>query len=376
MRCFATVAAGLEQVLTGELTALGMREIERRPGGIAFTGERRDLYRACLTLRTATRVMVELAHFNSHTHDRLYAGVRRIPWEEWLGPDWTLAVDCRLGGHNQWIDHSGFTVLRIKDALCDRLRDLTGRRPDIDKERPEVRVHARIDYNRATIFLDAAGSPLHKRGWRVAGHPAHLRETLAAGIVLLSGWDRRSPLFDPLCGSGTLLIEGALLAANIAPGIAGKRSFACQRWLDFDAGLWGSLVEEARTAVQRDGLPIIAGSDRDPRAVAAARANAKAAAVGDLITVEQRAIEAAHPPPGPGTLLTNPPYGERLGEGADLAPLYAALGTLLKQRCKGWRAFVLAGSKELTAALHLKATRRYPLRNGPIDCRLLHYDLY
>jgi len=376
MRCFATVATGLEEILAGELTALGVREVERRPGGLAFTGERRDLYRACLGLRTATRVMVELADFNSHTHDRLYAGVRRIPWEEWIGPDRTLAVDCRLGSHNQWIEHSGFTVLRVKDALCDRLREATGRRPNIDKERPDVRVHARIDYNRAAIYLDAAGAPLHKRGWRVASHPAHLRETLAAGIVLLSGWDRRSPLFDPLCGSGTLLIEGALIAANIAPGLAGKRAFACQRWHDFDAALWQELREEARAAILRDDLPAIAGSDRDPRAVAATRANAKAAGVGEIVIVAQCPIDKAQPPTGAGTLLTNPPYGERLGEGADLAPLYAALGTLLKQRCKGWRAFILAGSKELTAALHLKATRRYPLRNGPIDCRLLQYDLY
>ncbi|MGD2063393.1 MAG: THUMP domain-containing protein [Nitrospirota bacterium] len=376
MRCFATAAGGLEEVLTGELSVLGMREVERRPGGVAFTGARRDLYRACLWLRTATRVFVELGTFNSFTHDRLYAGVRRIPWEEWLDPDCTLAVDCRLGRANQWIDHSGFTVLRVKDALCDRLRETTGRRPDIDKERPDVRVHARIGHNRAAIYLDAAGTPLHKRGWRVTGHPAHLRETLAAGIVLLSGWDRQSPLFDPLCGSGTLLIEGALLAAGIAPGIAGDRAFACQRWRDFDPGLWQSLRQEARAAVRRDDLPPIAGSDRDPRAVAAARANADAAGVGHLVTIEQRAIDAAQPPPGTGTLVTNPPYGERLDGETDLAPLYAALGTLLKQRCKGWRTFVLAGNRELTAALHLKATRRYPLRNGPIDCRLLHYDLY
>jgi putative N6-adenine-specific DNA methylase len=376
MRCFATAAGGLEEVLAGELTDLGVQEVGRRPGGVAFTGERRDLYRACLWLRTATRVFVELAAFNSFTHDRLYAGVRRIPWEEWLDPAHTLAVDCRLGRDNQWIDHSGFTVLRVKDALCDRLRETTGRRPDIDKDRPDVRVHARVDHNRAAIYLDAAGAPLHKRGWRVASHPAHLRETLAAGIVLLSGWDRRSPLFDPLCGSGTLLIEGALLAAGIAPGIAGDRTFACQRWRDFDPELWQSLREEARAAVRLAGLPPIAGSDRDPRAVAAARANAEAAGVGDVVTIEERAIDAAQPPPGTGTLVTNPPYGERLGEGADLAPLYAALGALLKRRCQGWRAFVLAGNRELTAALHLKATRRYPLRNGPIDCRLLHYELY
>jgi len=375
MKCFATAAAGSDTVVADELAGLGIESAERVPGGVAFDGETSDLYRALLGLRSANRLMVEVGSFNAFTHDRLYAGVKRIAWERWLDPGATLAVDVHLSGDNRWVKHGGFTVLRVKDAICDRLREATGRRPSIDKRHPAVRVHARIRANRAAIYLDASGEPLFKRGWRVADHPAHLRETLAAAIVRLTGWHGERPLFDPLCGSGTLLIEAALIAARIAPGLAPGRRYACQRWRTFDPGAWEEAVATARGQIDLGRCPPIVGSDLDPAAVAATRANAQAAGVGEVVQVVEAEVGVATPPPGPGTLITNPPYGERIGDKGALAALYADLGHLLKGRCPGWEAFVLSGDRDLTRHLHLKTSRRWPLRNGPIDCRLLRYEV-
>jgi len=375
VRCFATAAAGSGAVAAEEVAGLGLSSIERVPGGVAFAAETSELYRALLWLRSVNRLLVEMGRFNAFTHDRLYAGVKRIAWEEWLDPDATLAVDVQLTGDNRWVQHSGFTVLRVKDAICDRLREATGRRPSIDKRHPAVRVHARVHANRAAVYLDASGEPLFKRGWRVADHPAPLRETLAAAILWLTGWRGERPLFDPLCGSGTLLIEAALIGARIAPGLASGRSFACQRWRTFDSGAWEQAVAAARGEIDLNRCPAIAGSDHDPAAVAATRANAKAAGVGEVVQVAVAEIGAATPPPGPATLITNPPYGERIGEKEGLAALYADLGHLLKAHCVGWDAFVLSGDRDLTRHLHLSANRRFPLRNGPLDCRLLHYEV-
>ncbi len=373
MRCLATAAAGSEGVVAEELDALGLDSIERVGGGVAFACERPGLYRALIGLRAANRLLVQVGRFNAFTHDRLYKGVRRVAWEAWLDPDATLAVDVHLGGKNRWVQHGGFTVLRVKDAICDRLREVTGRRPSIDKRHPQVRVHARVRDNRAAIYLDASGEPLYRRGWRVAGHPAHLRESLAAAILLLTGWRGERPLFDPLCGSGTLLIEAALIAARIAPGLAPGRGYACHRWRGFDPAVWEEAVAAVRAQVELERCPPIVGSDRDPEAVAATRANAEAAGVGEVVRVAVAEVGAARPPAGPGLVVTNPPYGERLGEKRALATLYAELGHLLKGRCPGWDAYLLSGDRDLTRHLHLRASRRWPLRNGPIDCRLLHY---
>ncbi len=375
MKCLATAAAGSDGVVADELAALGVESAERVPGGVAFECDVAHLYRALLGLRATNRLLVEVGRFNAFTHDRLYAGVKRIAWEGWFDPDATLAVDVHLSGDNRWVQHGGFTVLRVKDAICDRLREATGRRPSIDKRHPAVRVHARIRANRAAIYLDASGEPLFKRGWRVADHPAHLRETLAAAIVQLAGWRGDRPLFDPLCGSGTLLIEAALIAARIAPGLAPGRRYACQRWRTFEPEVWEQAVAAAREQIDLNRCPAIVGSDLDPAAVAATRANAEAAGVGEVVRVAEAEVGAALPPAGPGVLITNPPYGERIGDKRALAALYADLGHLLKGRCPGWEAFLLSGDRDLTRHLHLKASRRWPLRNGPIDCRLLRYEV-
>lgn len=368
---FATTAKGLETVLAGELAALGIADARPVSGGVHFSGSRADGYRACLWLRTANRVLQPLASFPCRSAEQLYQGVAGIAWEALLTPQMTLAVDANL--RNSVLTHSHASALKAKDAIVDRVREHYGARPDIDPAAPNLPVNLHLVADQCTVSIDLAGAGLHRRGYRQERTVAPLRETLAAGVLLLSGWDGASPLVDPMCGSGTLAIEAALIATRTAPGLG--REFAFQTWPDFEAGSWQALRDEAHRLRRPAPTPIV-GADRDPRALRVAQANADLTPAAAGIHWVTRSFATLNPPAAGGTLVMNPPYGERLQEQGDLAALYRSIGDTLKQRWTGWTAWILTGNPEMAKQVGLKATRRVPLYNGPLDCRLLRYELY
>lgn len=377
---FAAVPRGLESVLAQELRSLGGAEVRTGRAGAAFAGPLETGYRACLWSRTASRVLLVLQRFSAPDEDALYRAVRGMGWEAQLEPAGTLAVDCTQ--IQSPIRHSHYAALRVKDAIVDRFREGFGVRPSVDLERPDLRIHLHLHRDRGTIGLDLSGGGLHRRGYRGTGLAAPLKENLAAGILLLADWPTAAAaggaLLDPMCGSGTLPIEAALMAGDIAPGLL-REYFGFFGWRGHRPELWARLVGEARARRDRGlpGLVPVIGWDADPGAVRAARANVERAGLGGRVRIERRALEDAAPPPdvAPGLVLANPPYGERLGEREALIPLYAQLGEVLADRFCGWRAAVFTGNPDLAAHLGLRARRSRRLYNGPIACALLELDL-
>jgi len=382
LELFAPCPRGLEPVLLEELRALGAQELAEHRAGVAFRGSLELAYRACLWSRVASRVLLTLSRFSAPDPDALYAGIHAVPWAEHLSPRGTLSVhaDCH---NNAAIAHSGFAALRVKDAVVDRLRAASGARPSVDPADPDLRLRLFLNGERATLYLDLAGEALHRRAYRFAGGRAPLKENLAAGLLLLAGWPALAaegrPLLDPMCGSGTFLVEAALIAADIAPGLQ-REAFAFERWRGHDAATWARLQGEARERAgqgRQAASPPIVGYDADAAAIARARDNVRRAGRGRLVRLEQRELSRAgdRVPDEAGLLLVNPPYGRRIGEVEALIPLYAALGDLLKQRFGGWSAHVLTGNRELAGYIGLRAARRHVVYNGSIECRLLAYPI-
>jgi len=367
----ATCTLGLEQVLAGELAALGARQVAPRRGGVRFAGDPSLAARACLWLRSATRVRQQLAAFGVATADDLYAGAAAVPWERMIGSDDTIAVDASV--RDAVLRHSGYAGLKVKDAIVDRVREREGRRPDVDRERPALAVKLVLQRDRARLYRDLSGESLHKRGYRPAQVRGPLNEATAAGLLLLAGWDGTRALLDPMCGSGTFVIEAAWIALDRAPGLT--RPFAAERWRDHDAALWARARAEAEQRARASLDVPIGGADAHAGALAIARAAAGRAGVASLVRLVESDVERLEPPVAPGFVITNPPYGERLGEGAALERTWRALGTFLKRRCDGARAHVLSGDPALSRHLRLRASRRWPVRNAGIDCRLLRYEI-
>jgi len=372
-RFFATAAKGVEPVLAGELRALGMRDVVEETGGVRFFGELEAAYRANLWLRTANRVLMTLREFNCPSEQALYDGVRKIDWRRHLTSKMALAVDANV--RSSTMKHSKYAALKTKDAIVDQLREKTGSRPSVDPENPDLRINVHIDRNHCTLSLDTSDESLHKRGYRTAGLEAPLKETLAAALVCFTEWDMKSPFIDPMCGSGTIVIEAALKAANIAPGLI-RKTFGFQQWLNFDKNLWDSLVNQAEGLRKPKPQAPIRGYDISGKAISAAMENARAATVGPFVPFIRKDIKDLEPPPGPGVIIVNPPYGERLGQKQELEPFYKTIGDVFKQKCKGYSGFVFTGNLELAKHIGLKASRRIVLFNGPIESRLLKYELY
>lgn len=372
LELFATVALGVEELTAGELQRLGATDIQVVRGGVSFGGDRRILYRSLLRLRTASRVLVQLGSFSCASPQELYDGMRTLPWTELLTPAMTLAVDCTL--RDSAITHSHFAALKAKDAIVDLLRDATGSRPNIETKTPDLRVNLHIAKNRATVSLDASGAPLDRRGWRLDRNDAPLRETLAAAIMLHTGWDGSVPLLDPMCGSGTLLLEGAAMALGQPAG--GGREFGLMRWRDFDRRLWERLLQEERAAAASSLTVPVLGFDRDPQAIIACRENARRAGLEYAVSFDRRPFEETEPCGHQGVLVMNPPYGVRMGDKTELEALYRKIGEVFKRRFTGWTAYLLAGDLELARLVGLKPARRFVLFNGPLECRLLKYELY
>ena len=370
---FVTCAKGLEELVAAELREIGVRGLKQERGGVAFSGELSDGYRACLWLRSASRVLRILAEFPCSSNDELYGGVRTIDWVKYLRPEMTLAVDSVL--RDSILTHSGFVALKSKDAIVDSMRDHFGQRPNVDTKSPDLRVNVHLVKNRCSVSLDMAGEPLDRRGYRLDRNKAPLRENLAAACVAFSGWKGETPLYDPMCGSGTILLEGALIASRTAPGLLRER-FGFQAWPDHDPTIWSSMLKEARELRLRE-LPVkLLGYDRSPGSIDMARQNAGRAGVDRLVTFTPAEFASFAPQQSPAMIIFNPPYGERMGEMEELIPLYRTMGDVLKQRCSGSTAFILCGNSELAKHVGLKATRRIPIWNGPIECRLLKYEMY
>jgi 23S rRNA (guanine2445-N2)-methyltransferase / 23S rRNA (guanine2069-N7)-methyltransferase len=374
---FATCPKGLELLLADELRALGAAQVREKRAGVEFAGTLETAYTACLWSRLASRVLLPLKEFPARTPEELYAAVQTIKWDEHLAPDGTLAVDFTTAASA--ITHSHYAALKVKDAIVDQLRDQHGVRPSVDTARPDVRVNVYLHRDEAVLSLDLSGESLHRRGYRAEALEAPLKENLAAAILLRANWPAIAraggTLVDLMCGSGTFLIEATLMAADAAPGL-GRNYFGFLYWKQHDAKLWERLVEAAndRFDAGMATLPPIRGYDTDPRAIRIAQDNIHRAGFDKHIVVTRRALAdcAAESTP-PGLVVVNPPYGERLGETAELPALYAELGEQLKSCFNGWRAAVFTGNPDMGKNMGLRAERYHVLWNGAIECRLLHF---
>jgi putative N6-adenine-specific DNA methylase len=372
-RYFATCGRGIEPVLAGELSALGAADVQPGRGGVHFAGDKALLYRANLWLRTAIRVLRPILEAPVTSPDELYDVVSSVDWSEYLTPEHTLAVDCNV--RDSRITHSKYAALRTKDAICDQFLERCGRRPSVDVNEPMLGLNLHLYRDQAVLSLDSSGESLHKRGYRPILTKAPLNEALAAALILLTGWKGETVLVDPLCGSGTLPIEATWIAIHRPPGLT-RRRFGFQGWMDFDIRLWTELRDEARRGVLKQLKAPILGSDARRDAIAFAMGNARAAAVGHLIRFEVKDVRDFRPPDGPpGTLICNPPYGERIGEEKELKPLYRLLGEVFQEGLAGWTAYVFTGNATLARAIGLEPVEQVPLFNGKIPCRLLKFDL-
>lgn len=384
---FVTAASFLESLLADELRTLGIDSAVETRAGVNVSGELADAYRICLHSRVAGRVLLPISTFEATDADMLYAAVREIDWREHLGPEQTLSV--QVDSARSQIAHTQFAAQRIKDAIVDQFRDIGGTRPSVDPARPDLAIRCRLFRDQAKLFIDLSGDALHRRGWRIQGGAAPLKETLAAAMLLRAGWPELAAnggeLLDPLCGVGTLVIEGAMIAADIAPGLL-RDYWGFSGWRGHDAGAWAQLLAEAKerraTGLHRlsRSTTTLRGSDIDASAVNAATANAARAGLAGHVRFERRALSDCRPDhpgaegPKRGLLITNPPYGERIGA-EDLTGLYQEIGGLLRNHFDGWRAAVMTGNPDLGKRMGLRAHRFHRLLNGPIECRLLHFDV-
>jgi len=371
----ASCARGMEDLVAQEVESFGGKEPAIAHGLVSWRGELASGYRACLWSRFASRVFLEIESFALDDAAELYSRSRDCAWHDHLGIDSTFAIDCTLSG-TPLITHSRFAALRLKDAIADSFRDRFGARPSVDIQSPSLRLHLHLNDNRAIISLDLSGESLHRRGYRVSGGPAPLKETLAAALVAFSGWHDISPqvtLMDPMCGTGTLLIEAAMMFGNVAPGLS-RRSFGFMGWKQHDADLWRDLVAEA-IACEEAGLlrkwPLMLGYDADPVMVAAAKKNIEKAGFSEQIAVRQREIARLQPPGGSGMLLSNLPFGERLSEKEEVAVFYRGCGRIVRERFSGWHVAFFLSSPELTDSFGIPWKKKFRLFNGDLACRLL-----
>ena len=377
---FATTPKGLELLLVEELRALGAINPSEKLAGVTFTATLNTAYQACLWSRLANRILLTLVQVPAATPEALYAGAQSIQWDKHIHPEGTLAV--HFVSNQSAITHTLYGAQKVKDAIVDQIRETHGVRPTVDRMRPDVCVYVHVYRDIASICIDLSGESLHKRGYRLAGGAAPLKENLAAGILLRAGWPaiakEGGSLMDPMCGSGTLLIEGALMAGDVAPGLL-RSYFGLTGWKQHQAALWQKLIEEAkqRRAQGIKNIPVIVGYDQDPAAIKIAFENIERAGMRGLIHVEKRELANFVPKQNahPGLIVTNPPYGERLGEVEALKPLYTELGDRFKQACAGWQAAVFTGNPDLGKVMGVRSRKQYALFNGTLPCKLLLFDL-
>jgi 23S rRNA (guanine2445-N2)-methyltransferase / 23S rRNA (guanine2069-N7)-methyltransferase len=366
-------------MLADELAGLEAQNVHATRAGVSFAGSLSSAYRACLWSRLANRILMPIENFPARSPEALYDGIQTIDWKLHLAHDGSLAVD--FTSSQSVITHSHYGALKVKDAIVDQLRDASGVRPSVDTARPDLRVNVYLHRNEATVSIDLSGESLHRRGYRAQTVEAPLKENLAAAILMRANWPviakDGGALIDLMCGSGTLLIEAAMSAADIAPGLT-RDYFGFLRWKRHDIAIWSELLDEARRRreIGLAHLPPIHGYDRDPLAIRAARDNIKRSGLGNLILAQQRELTSCTPEAAPsGLVVANAPYGERLGPSSELPALYAELGAQLKKCFPGWRAAVFTGNPELGKTMGLRAGKMHTLYNGAIECKLLHFEL-
>ncbi|MDP5172203.1 MAG: class I SAM-dependent RNA methyltransferase [Bacteroidia bacterium] len=361
---------GLEPILAEELRLLGATHIEPGKRMVTFRGDQTTLYRANLHLRTATRVLVPIKSFRAMHDKMLYDEIRKIQWKQFMRDFDTFAIDAVA--HSRFFHHSLYVALKSKDAIVDQFRDRTGNRPSVDIKNPKIRFHIHIFEDQVTVYRDSSGESLHRRGYRQSKHPAPINEALAAGMILLSGWNGSTPFIDPMCGSGTIAIEAALIAMNRAPGIG--RSFGFESWTDFNRAAWKKILDEAQLQERPVNVPILA-SDSNDAAVREARDTVEHAGLRDIVSVNHKEWSQLRPPQEPGTIIINPPYGERIND-QNIEELYRSLGDGMKQNFPGWQGWIISSNLEALKKVGLRADHKFELYNAQLRCRFLGYDLY
>jgi putative N6-adenine-specific DNA methylase len=367
----ATTLFGLEEIVAGELRQLGADDVEILNRAVKFKGDKAMLYKSNLHLRTALKVLKPFSQFMIRDNMDLYKKIRRIEWDQYLSVDGTLAIEATVNG--DFFTHSQFVALKTKDAIVDQFREKYERRPSVDLENPDLRIHLHINERACTVSLDSSGASLGKRGYRTAQSLAPMSEVLAAGIIALSGWDKQRNIVDPMCGSGTFSIEAAMIACNMVPGRL--RRFGFENWKDFDANLLASLKKEAESGITEPRCKIY-GSDIDPRSVEIAKSNAQNANVGKYIQYKQMDFLHSDSHVSDSVVFMNPPYGERLKEKEEIVPFYQEIGTQLKHHYENCEAWIISGNIEALKFIGLRPSRKIRLYNGPIECKLQKYELF
>ena len=369
---FATCPRGLESLLAEDIAAAGVTDFKAIPGGVHFVADWPACYAINLHSRIATRVLWRVANGKYAREDDIYKLALDTPWAKWFGAKQTIRVD--VVAVKSPLKSLEFITLRIKDAVCDRFRADQGVRPSVDTREPEVRIHGFLTADECTLYIDTSGAPLYQRGLRQKTVEAPLKENVAAGILRLSGWQPGTPLLDPMCGSGTFLVEAAQIALNIAPG-AGGRSFGFQRLKNFRLDIWKDLLDAAQDAEKPAQPAQIYGSDISPVAVRAALANLDRAGLLPAVTLRSGDVLEIDAPAPAGIMIANPPYGERLSEQEELAAFYPQLGSALKRKFAGWNCYLLTADLRMPKLMRLTPSKKTPLFNGAIECRLFEFKM-
>jgi putative N6-adenine-specific DNA methylase len=368
---FATCPRGLEALLVEELSAQHALKIVATDGGVSFEGNLETMYRVNLHSRIATRILSRVGQGSYATEEDIYKATFKLNWPSWFKVNQTIRV--KVTGVKCPLKSLDFVTLRIKDAVCDRFREEGALRPSVSVRDPDVRIHAYLTEDQYQIYLDTSGAPLYQRGFRDVSVIAPLRENLAAGIIMLSSWIPGTPFLDPMCGSGTFLIEAAMMAVNQPPGL--KRTFGFQKLTSFDEGLWKKIETEAIHNMKPIEFLDIYGSDIDLRSVRVARHNLKVAGLEETAKVMQSDFIKLEPPAPEGTLVTNPPYGQRIGEDEDLKEVYPVWAKHMKESFGGWDTYFLTADLEMPKDMRLKPTKKTPLYNGALECRLFEIKM-
>lgn len=372
MNLIAKTFQGLEEVLAKELEQIGAWNIKILRRAVSFDANKEILYKSNFCLRTALRVLQPISNFKARNENELYDKIYAYNWSSLLKPEQTFAIDGVVAFSN-YFNHSKYVALKTKDAIADHFREKYGKRPNVDTESPDLLINIHISDDKVTLSLDSSGDSLHKRGYRSGSPRAPLNEVLAAGMILLSEWDKKTPLLDPMCGSGTILMEAAMIAANMPPGIK-RRRFGFQNWNNFDKELWHKVKDEANSKTISPRVKI-AGSDVDSRSIDIARMSALDFGLKQYITIEKSNFSDLNPLWPKGLIITNPPYGERI-QPKDIIGLYKDFGNTLKRNFSGYNAWVISSNFEALKNVGLKPSKKLPLFNGSLECKFAKFSLY